>query len=102
MKGGVVFQRYILTVVALLFLIFPTMVAGSDDSLQTYQERAEQYYEPGVDEQALLERAWNPFDEIKPGMIAPEFSIMDLEGMPHALSDRREQRFVVLEIGNAT
>lgn len=94
--------RYLLSLLVLLLLFFPTMVAGSNGSLETYQQRAEQYYEPGVDEQALLERAWNPFNEIKPGMIAPQFSVMDLEGIPHALGDLREQRFVVLEIGNAT
>lgn len=95
-------RRCFLGVLGLLLLIFPTLAAGLQDSLKTYQERAEQYYEPDVDEWTLLERAWNPFSEIKPGMMAPEFSVMDLEGTPYALADLRERQFVVLEIGNTT
>lgn len=86
---------------ALLLCCSQPMLVSSEP-LDVYQARARLYYEAGVDESALWRRAWNASQQLRPGMDAPDFSVMDLDGVMHTLSRQRGEHFIVMVIGNAT
>lgn len=95
-------RRIMLAGWSLAILLQPVLSMGSAGPLETYQARAQQFYRTGVDELALVNNAFNPERTLLPGMLAPDFSLMDLDGAMHTLSELRGSKFVVIHTGNAT
>ena len=91
-----------LMAVSVLLLCCSQPVLVSSQQLDVYQARARLYYEAGVDENALWGRAWIASQELRPGMYAPDFAVMDLDGDMHTLSQQQAERFIVVVTGNAT
>lgn len=94
--------RSLLLVSLLVLMLHPTIFSDEEHPLEVYQARAEQYYDENVDENALLGLDWNPASALRPGMFAPEFSLMDLDGNMYNLQDQQRKNFVVIHTGNAS
>lgn len=95
-------KRIFLGFSLLLILLQSSVLLNSDEILDVYQARAELLYEAGVDEDALIDRSWNASEQLRPGMLAPNFSVMELDGKMQALDDLKGEQFVLFVIGNAT
>lgn len=85
----------------------------TQDQLNAWQAIAETYYVAGVDENFILnappkvaagelEARWSYAkpDLVQGGMIAPDFTQLDMEGVPHSLSEYRGKAFVILTNGS--
>lgn len=70
------------------------------EQLAAWQAKAETYYEADVDENFLLGKDRNAIEDIKPGMYAPEFTLLDYDGNPHSLSDYVGKAFIVFATGS--
>ncbi len=93
-----------------LFVGSPTLQAQfSEDQLAQWQAVAETFYAEGVDENFMINADYQALDNmwgyrdpraIQSGMIAPDFTLMDIEGRPHSLSDYVGEKFIVLVTGS--
>jgi len=80
----------------------------SQDQLDAWQAVAASYYAEGVDENAMLGDPWEKpamwaFRDpngIQPGMIVPDFTLMDLDFNPVSLSDYQGEAFVLVITGS--
>ncbi len=88
--------------VFMLLLCCSQPMPDSSEQLDMYQARARLYYEAGVDEDALWGRAWIASQELRPGMYAPDFAVMNLDGVMHTLSRQRAERLILVVIGSGT
>lgn len=87
-----------LAVLALTLALFAG-VAGAQD-MDTWIAKAQALYAAGVDENALLGNAFNEFEAIKPGMLAPDFTLLDINGVEYSLSQYLGNAFVIIETGS--
>jgi len=82
----------------------------SQDQLDAWQAIAETYYTSGVNETEMVD---NPLAEGRPnmwgfrdanaiqsGMIAPDFTLLDMDGQPVKLSDFIGEKFIILITGS--
>lgn len=74
--------------------------AVTAEQLAAWQAIAETYYEAGVDPNFMLPNEVNAFDTVKPGMIMPDFTLMDISGNPVSLSQFKGNSFVLLITGS--
>jgi len=93
------------TLAVFALALIGTPITQAQDSwteaqLAEFQARAEGYYEDGIDANFMLEQDRITFDDIKTGMIAPDFQLLDLEGNQHALSDYVGEKFILLTSGS--
>ncbi len=80
----------------------------SQDQLDAWQAVAASYYAADIDENAMLGNPWEkaPFwafrdpGAIQPGMIVPDFTLMDLDFNPMSLSDYQGEAFVLVITGS--
>lgn len=72
----------------------------TQEQLNAWQAIAETYYEPGVDANALLGNEYNKIADMKPGMIVPDFTLLDYEGNAHSLSDYVGKAFILFASGS--
>lgn len=70
------------------------------EQMAAWQAIAETYYTPGVDPNFMLGKDRVVFDDIKTGMIAPDFTLLDMEGAQHSLSDYVGKVFILLNTGS--
>jgi len=80
-----------------------TMVSQQEftaEQLTAWQAIAETFYEAGVDPNFMLANEVNPFDTVKPGMIMPDFTLMNVNGEPYSLSQFKGNSFVLLITGS--
>lgn len=82
------------------FLSVQAQWQWTDAQLAQWQSIAETYYFEGIDEEALLGNDYNPFHTIGPGMIGPDFTLLDYRGNSVMLSQFRGEAFVVLISGS--
>ncbi len=93
------------TLAVFALALIGTPITQAQDSwteadMAEFQARAEGYYEAGIDTNYMLGKDRLTFDEIKPGMIAPDFTLLDLEGTQHSLSDYIGEKFILLVTGS--
>lgn len=70
------------------------------EKLAAWQATAETYYTPDVDPNFMLDKTSVVFDDIKTGMIAPDFALLDMEGNQHTLSEYQGKSFVMVITGS--
>jgi len=115
-------MRKVLTLMGLLALAMLFVSQGpamsqvyEEGELAAWQAVAETYYtDEGLANENLyfesaarvesgeLDERWaySSPDLVKEGMIAPDFTLLDMEGVPHSLSDFRGEKFVFLINGS--
>jgi cytochrome oxidase Cu insertion factor (SCO1/SenC/PrrC family) len=105
----------LVSLASLLFLVAGNQVLLSQqeytqEQMDAWQAIAESYYVEGVDENFLTD---NPLAEGRPnmwgfrdataiqsGMNAPDFTLLDMDGQPVALTDFVGEKFIVLITGS--
>jgi len=87
------------SILALTLALFSGVTSAQGD-METWIANAQSFYVEGVDENALMGNAFNAFEEIKPGMLGPDFTLLDLNGIEYSLSQYLGNSFVIVETGS--
>jgi hypothetical protein len=89
----------IVSILALALALFNGATSAQGD-MDTWIANAQSFYAEGVDENALLGNQFNDFSAIMPGMLGPDFTLLDINGIEFSLSQYLGNSFVVLETGS--
>ncbi len=88
-----------ISILALTLALFGSVTSAQGD-MDAWIANAQSFYVEGVEENALLGNAFNDFEAIKPGMLAPDFTLLDINGMEYSLSQYLGNSFVIVETGS--
>ncbi len=88
-----------MSIFALALALFSSITSAQGD-MDTWIANAQAFYVEGVDENALLGNQFNDFSAIMPGMLGPDFTLLDINGIEFSLSQYLDNSFVVIETGS--